>query len=89
MEVYGGPLLNSWLDRELQLAGRLVMRDGTQHLTATGPLLRFPQLAIHLDRAVNEGLTLSKQQHMNPIFGLGDPAGEDLLGLLASRVKDL
>jgi aspartyl aminopeptidase len=87
VEVYGGPLLNSWLDRELQLAGRLVMRDGTQHLTATGPLLRFPQLAIHLDRAVNDGLTLSKQQHMNPIFGLGDPAGEDLLGLLASRVE--
>ncbi len=86
VEVYGGPLLNSWLDRELQLAGRLVMRDGTQHLTATGPLLRFPQLAIHLDRAVNEGLALDKQQHMNPVYGLGDPAGEDLLGLLADRV---
>jgi aspartyl aminopeptidase len=86
VEVYGGPLLNSWLDRELQLAGRLVMRDGTQHLTATGPLLRFPQLAIHLDRAVNEGLVLDKQQHMNPVYGLGDPAGEDLLGLLADRV---
>lgn len=87
VEVYGGPLLNSWLDRELQLAGRLVMLDGTQHLTATGPLLRFPQLAIHLDRAVNDGLTLDKQQHMNPVFGLGDPAGEDLLGLLAERVS--
>ncbi len=86
VEVYGGPLLNSWLDRELQLAGRLVMRDGTQHLTATGPLLRFPQLAIHLDRAVNEGLALDKQPHMNPVFGLGDPADEDLLGLLADRV---
>jgi aspartyl aminopeptidase len=87
VEVYGGPLLNSWLDRELQLAGRLVMLDGTQHLAATGPLLRFPQLAIHLDRAVNEGLTLDKQQHMNPVFGLGDAAGEDLLGLLAERVS--
>ena len=85
VEVYGGPLLNSWLDRELQLAGRLVMLDGTQCLTATGPLLRFPQLAIHLDRAVNEGLALDKQQHMNPVFGLGDPAGEDLLALLAER----
>ncbi len=86
VEVYGGPLLNSWLDRELQLAGRLVMLDGTEHLTATGPLLRFPQLAIHLDRAVNEGLTLDKQQHMTPVFGLGDPDAEDLLGLLAGRV---
>jgi aspartyl aminopeptidase len=87
VEVYGGPLLNSWLDRELQLAGRLVMLDGTQHLTATGPLLRFPQLAIHLDRAVNEGLTLDKQQHMNPVFGLGDPGEADLLALLAERVS--
>ncbi|MFC7847329.1 M18 family aminopeptidase [Arthrobacter sp. NPDC057388] len=86
VEIYGGPLLNSWLDRELQLAGRLVMLDGTQHLTATGPLLRFPQLAIHLDRAVNEGLTLDKQQHMNPVFGLGDPGDADLLALLAGRV---
>ncbi|GAP55016.1 probable M18 family aminopeptidase 2, partial [Arthrobacter sp. Hiyo6] len=86
VEVYGGPLLNSWLDRELRLAGRLVMLDGTEHLTATGPLLRFPQLAIHLDRAVNEGLVLDKQQHMNPVFGLGDPSGGDLLALLAGMV---
>lgn len=87
VEVYGGPLLNSWLDRELRLAGRLVMLDGTQHLAATGPLLRFPQLAIHLDRAVNEGLTLDKQRHMNPVWGLGDPAGADLLAVLASSVE--
>jgi len=86
VEVYGGPLLNSWLDRELQLAGRLVMLDGTEHLTATGPLLRFPQLAIHLDRAVNEGLTLDKQRHMNPVWGLGNPADFDLLAVLASSV---
>ena len=85
VEVYGGPLLNSWLDRELQLAGRLVTLDGTEHLVETGPLLRFPQLAIHLDRAVNEGLKLDKQQHMNPVWGLGDPSAADLLELLAAK----
>ncbi|ACL41862.1 Aspartyl aminopeptidase [Pseudarthrobacter chlorophenolicus A6] len=87
VEVYGGPLLNSWLDRELRLAGRLVMLDGTEHLAATGPLLRFPQLAIHLDRAVNDGLTLDKQRHMNPVWGLGNPADFDVLRVLASSVE--
>lgn len=87
VEVYGGPLLNSWLDRELQLAGRLVMLDGTEHLVATGPLLRFPQLAIHLDRTVNDGLTLDKQRHMNPVWGLGNPADFDVLEVLADSVS--
>ena len=86
VEIYGGPLLNSWLDRELRLAGRLVMLDGTQHLTATGPMLRFPQLAIHLDRAANDGLTLDKQRHMNPVWGLGNAGDVDLLAVLASHV---
>ncbi len=85
VEVYGGPLLNSWLDRELQFAGRLVDLDGTESLVATGPLLRFPQLAIHLDRGVNDGLKLDKQQHMNPVWGQGRPDTEDLLELLAER----
>lgn len=87
MEVYGGPLLNSWLDRELRLAGRLVTRDGATHLAATGPVARIPQLAIHLDRKVNEGLTLGKQQHTPPILGLAaspDQAAEaDVLAAVA------
>jgi aspartyl aminopeptidase len=83
VEVYGGPLLNSWLDRELELAGRIAFADGTTALVRTGPFLRFPQLAIHLDRGVNDGLTLGKQTHMNPVFGLGDRAGADLLAHLA------
>ncbi|GAB3621252.1 M18 family aminopeptidase [Glutamicibacter endophyticus] len=84
VEVYGGPLLNSWLDRELVLAGRLVLRDGSTHLTCTEPLLRIPQLAIHLDRAVNDGLKLDRQTHTNPIFGAGDLADADILGELAA-----
>ncbi len=76
IEVYGGALLNSWLDRELGLAGRVVLREGrgtSQHLyRSDGALLRVPQLAIHLDREVSErGLVLDRQQHLTPVWGLG------------------
>ncbi|WP_213816988.1 M18 family aminopeptidase [Glaciihabitans sp. dw_435] len=85
VEVYGGPLLNSWLDRELEFAGRLVFRDGTSALVRTGPYLRFPQLAVHLDRGVNaNGLVLDPQRHMNPVIGVGNAAGADVVAHLAS-----
>lgn len=84
VELYGGMLVNSWLDRELALAGRLVTVDGSEHLVRTGPAMRIPQLAVHLDRAVTkDGLTLDAQRHMQPLFALGDAGGADVLGLLA------
>lgn len=83
VEVYGGPLLNSWLDRELRLAGRLVLDDGSSTLVDSGPLLRLPQLAIHLDRSANDALTLDRQAHTQPVWGLGEPASADLIGELA------
>ncbi len=84
VEVYGGPLFNSWLDRELEFAGRLVFDDGTTSLVRTGPFLRFPQLAVHLDRGVNsEGLTLNPQQHLNPVIGVGNLADTDVIAHLA------
>lgn len=84
VEVYGGPLLNSWLDRELRLAGRLALADGRVVLADTGALLRLPQLAVHLDREANSGLALDKQFQTQPVWGLGDPVAEDLLGELAA-----
>lgn len=84
VEIYGGPLLNSWLDRELRLAGRLALADGRVVLADTGALLRLPQLAVHLDREANKALTLDKQLQTQPVWGLGDPLEEDLIGELAS-----
>jgi aspartyl aminopeptidase len=85
VEIYGGPLLNSWLDRELELAGRIVDSAGAEHLVRTGPFMRIPQLAIHLDRDANNGLTLDKQRHIKPVFGVGDLGDADLISHLAER----
>ncbi|WP_246126132.1 M18 family aminopeptidase [Nesterenkonia populi] len=83
VEVYGGPLLNSWLDRELRLAGRMVFSDGSERTVDTGPVARIPQLAIHLDRQVNDGLKLGKQQHTQPILALAADGATDVLDMIA------
>ncbi len=77
VEVYGGALLNSWLDRDLGLSGRVVLRGATgpeeRLLLVDRPICRVPQLAIHLDREITaNGLLLNAQQHLSPIWGLGD-----------------
>ena len=73
VEVYGGVLLNSWLDRDLGVAGRVLTGDGSSHLVDVHrPVARVPQLAIHLDRGVNDnGLKLDAQQHVHPVWGSG------------------
>ncbi len=79
IEIYGAPLLNSWLDRELGLAGRLVLTDGSTQLVRTEAIMRIPQLAIHLDRSVNdEGLKLDKQLHTAPVWSVGHPGSHVL-----------
>ncbi|MCP9212701.1 M18 family aminopeptidase [Streptomyces cucumeris] len=87
VEIYGGALLNTWLDRDLGLSGRITLRDGSHRLvTVDRPLLRVPQLAVHLDRSVNsEGLKLDKQRHMTPIWGLGEVEEGDLLRFVAEE----
>ncbi|MBX3259098.1 MAG: M18 family aminopeptidase [Labilithrix sp.] len=89
VEVYGGVLLASWLDRDLSLAGRVFVREGdrveTRLVRFTKPMLRVAQLAIHLDRDVNDGLKLNRQEHLAPIFGLA--GGErDLTAILAEEL---
>lgn len=77
VEPYGGVLLHTWLDRDLSLAGRATVRDGDAtrtHLIDFGrPMVRIPNLAIHLFREIREeGLKLNPQTHLVPIVGLED-----------------
>ncbi len=81
VEVYGAPLLSSWLNRDLGIAGRVIfsndggqLHEGLVRLEAHPVVI--PQLAIHLDREVNEkGLLLNKQEHLNPLVAVGSCFG--------------
>ncbi len=85
IEVYGGVLLNSWLDRDLGLSGRVVLADGgTRLVRVDRPLARVAQLAIHLDREVNDkGLALDRQLHLTPVWGLGPARDGELMDIVA------
>ncbi|MDJ0769921.1 MAG: M18 family aminopeptidase [Ilumatobacter sp.] len=84
VEVYGGILNNSWLDRDLGVAGRLTSVDGEHVLVdVRRPIARVPQLAVHLDRGVNDSLKLDPQQHLRPVWGSG--SGEDFASWIAEQ----
>ena len=75
-EVYGGPIMSTWFDRPLTLAGRVivkgddVMRPTTLLLHVKRPLLQISNLAIHFNRQVNDGVKLSRQKDVLPILGI-------------------
>lgn len=72
VETYGGLLAYTWLDRDLGLAGKVVLADGRHGLVRIDePLLRVPSLAIHLNRELGrDGLKLNQQKHMQPLWGV-------------------
>ena len=75
-EVYGGPIMSTWFDRPLTIAGRVIVRGAdamnpqTLLLHVKRPLLQISNLAIHFNRQVNDGVKLSKQKDMLPILGI-------------------
>ncbi|MEZ0052059.1 aspartyl aminopeptidase [Mycobacterium sp. MAA66] len=87
LEPYGGAWLNSWLDRDLGISGRLSVRRGSRVedllVRIDDPILRVPQLAIHLsdDR---KGVALDPQRHVNAVWGVGT-GGRDFLAFVAGR----
>jgi aspartyl aminopeptidase len=87
VEIYGGVLLSTWLDRDLSIAGRVSLDGGATRLVRfEQALCRIPMLAIHLDREVNiRGLILNAQNHMLPIWGL-EAGKQGFAALLAAEL---
>lgn len=90
-EVYGGPILYTWFDRPLSLAGRVILRGEdalhpqTRIIDFGKPLMTIPHLAIHFNRQVNDGNPLSRQKDMLPVVGRL-PEGEEVKGWLTRLV---
>ena len=92
-EAYGGSILSTWFDRPLSLAGRVILRSDdalrpeSRLLHIKRPLLVIPNLAIHFNRQVNDGVKLNKQKDMLPILGyVKDKLEAD--GLILSVIAD-
>ncbi|KNF10184.1 M18 family aminopeptidase 2 [Gottschalkia purinilytica] len=95
-EVYGGPILNTWLDRPLSIAGRVSLKSDnplypeTRLINIDKPITIIPNLAIHMNRNINEGVKLSKQKDMLPLLSMIDKEFEKdnyLLKLLAEKLQ--
>jgi len=95
-EVYGGPILNTWMDRPLSIAGRVLVKStdplNPEHLYVKidRPLMVIPNIAIHLNREVNEGVALNKQKDMIPLLAMiTDEMEKDncLVNLMAKELK--
>ena len=92
LEVYGGAIVASWTDRDLGIAGKVFVREGTDRVAKLidirKPICRIPNIAIHLNRKVNdEGLKLNKQTHLPAVLTLSDDTEGDVFReLLAAEI---
>lgn len=87
-ERYGGMIMSTWMDRPLSVAGRLIVREGSTYtqklVNIDRDLLIIPNLAIHMDRTMNDGKKFNPQVDMLPLYGLKEEA-EDFLAMVAKE----
>jgi aspartyl aminopeptidase len=96
-EIYGGPILNTWLDRPLSVAGRVLLKSddiyapGEILVDFKKPVLTIPNLAVHYNRDLNDGVKLTKQNDMLPLLGmLNDKLNKNsyFVDMLAKEIKE-
>ncbi len=94
-EVYGGPILNTWMDRPLGVAGRVTLRSEnilypeTRLVNINKPIMIIPNLAIHMNRDVNAGIELNKQKDTLPLLGMVSDELEKDNYLVSAIAKEL
>lgn len=94
-EVYGGPILNTWMDRPLSLAGRVVLRGKNPFhplirlINIRKPILIIPNLAIHMNRNVNSGVELNRQKDMLPLMTMVNDKLEKNQYLIKALAEEL
>ncbi len=94
-EVYGGPILNTWMDRPLSLAGRVALRsDDPFHpemriIDMKKPILIIPNLAIHINKEVNKGVELNRQVDTLPLFSMLEEDISDEKFFISFLAKEL
>lgn len=90
-EVYGGPILSTWIDRELSIAGKVIIRTAKgiqpELIDFQEPLAIIPNAAIHLNRDINKGFEYNKQTHMQAILSVDDATGTPLTDFIARKLK--
>ena len=95
VEVYGGPILNTWLDRPLGVAGRVALRSDNPFkpnmvlYRCKKPIMTIPNLAIHMNREVNSGVELNKQTDMMPIMDMLSGEQKETKYFMAFLAKEL
>ena len=96
LEVYGGPILNTWYDRPLGIAGRVIIRSEDPFtpqirlFDSKKPVMIIPNLAIHMNREVNDGVKVNKQVDLMPVVDLLDretPSNDYFLTFLAEQLE--
>lgn len=95
-EVYGGPILSTWFDRPLSIAGRVTLKSDnifkpeTRLVDINKPVLIIPNLAIHMNRSVNDGYEFNRQKDVLPLLALCNEKFEKdnyLINLLAETLN--
>ena len=93
-EVYGGPIFSTWLDRPLSLAGRVtlksenVFKPRTELVDLEKPVLIIPNLAVHMNRGVNDGVALNAQVDMLPVGSLVSELGDEQEQMVVKAVAE-